>query len=305
MAGAPGLLLLIAAGADRLWRSVRTRPALLALPALVLLQGLALRGWYTDPAYRKGDYGQALASIASRFQPGDLLLLNNREQLCLFDYYHPDDLPWAVVSPGDALTTEGTDRALRQLTDGYSRVWLITFGHLEVFDPQRHVEQWLGAHGYCAYYQSHQGFYVNLYLLGEPPRTPTVEAPAQFEDGIRLLGYDVRPQPVPAGGTLLVTFYWQAEAPPHADYTITAQLLDERGILVAQFDGQPANGARPTSGWQPGETIVDSRAISAAGLPPGTYDLWVGLYTWPDIVRLKLTDGSGADIWHVSKVVVQ
>jgi len=305
MAGGAALLLLVAAGADQLWRSVRTRPALLALPALVLLQGLALRGWYTDPAYRKGDYGQALAGIASRFQPGDLLLLNNREQLCLFDYYRPDDLPWAVVSPGDALTAEGTDRALRQLTDGYSRVWLITYGHLEVFDPQRRVEQWLGAHGYCAYYQSHQGFYVNLYLLGEPPRMPTVEAPVQFEDGIRLLGYDVRPQPVPAGGTLLVTFYWQADTPPHADYTITAQLLDERGTLVAQFDGQPANGARPTSGWQPGETIVDSRAISAAGLPPGTYDLWVGLYTWPDIVRLRLADGSGADAWHVSKVLVQ
>ena len=305
MAGAPGLVLLVAAGADWLCRPARARPLALILPLLLLLQAASLRAWYTDPAYRKGDYGQALAGIVARSQPGDLLLLNNREQLCLFDYYRPEGLAWAAVSPEDTLLPERTDQALQRLTAGHARIWLITFGYLEVFDPQRLVEKWLGAHGYCAYYRSHQGLYVNLYVLGEPPDTPAVEAPARFEDGIRLLGYDLRPDPVPAGGALLVTLYWQADAPPRADYTVFAQLLDERGALAAQFDSQPANGTRPTSGWRPGDTIVDSRAISTEGLAPGSYELWVGLYTWPDIVRLRLADGSGADAWRVRTVVVQ
>jgi urease accessory protein UreF len=67
-----------------------------------------------------------------------------------------------------------------------------------------------------------------------------------------------------------------------ADYTISARLLDVNGQLVAQIDGYPFEGRRPTSGWQPGEAIYDPRTLQPApgidALPPGDYTVAVKLY---------------------------
>ena len=303
--GAPALLLLIAAGLD--WVAGRSRPAtLVLLMSAAAVAAIPLRGWYTDPAYRKSYYGTAIADIVRRAQPGDIILLDNPEQQCLFDYYRPADLPWATLTPDDTLTLAGAGRALERLTQGHSRAWLITYGDTRVFDPQHNADRWLSSHGHWAYYRSYQGFYVRMYVLGEPPAAPPALLSAQFGNQIRFLGYDLRPQPASPDGTLLVTLYWQASVAPRADYTVFAQLLNDQGTLVAQLDGQPAGGSRPTSSWQPGETIVDSRAIPLpADLAPGTYDLWVGLYTWPDLKRLPLSAGSSGDALLVSKVTIQ
>jgi hypothetical protein len=41
----------------------------------------------------------------------------------------------------------------------------------------------------------------------------------------------------------------------------------------------PAGWTRPTTGWLPGEYVVDThRLVLAEGTPPGDYALLVGLY---------------------------
>ena len=86
------------------------------------------------------------------------------------------------------------------------------------------------------------------------------------------------------GATVVVDAVLGRIRPIERDYTVFVHLTDENGQPVAQTDGQPGGGTRPTSGWQPGEAVRDSYAVPlAADMPPGVYTLQVGMYLWPGI----------------------
>ena len=77
-----------------------------------------------------------------------------------------------------------------------------------------------------------------------------------------------------------VTLVWQA-GPGSAEtsYTVFVHLLDDQGRLIGQSDAVPAGGMRPTSGWRPGEFIVDVHRLRLNDLArPGPAHLAVGLY---------------------------
>ena len=49
--------------------------------------------------------------------------------------------------------------------------------------------------------------------------------------------------------------------------------------MVAQQDGIPLFGTRPTSSWQPGEQLIDRYELTiAADAPAQTAQLFVGMY---------------------------
>jgi hypothetical protein len=51
------------------------------------------------------------------------------------------------------------------------------------------------------------------------------------------------------------------------------------GEPLAQHDGVPAGGARPTTGWLPGEVVVDRHALALPEyLAPGPYLLIAALF---------------------------
>lgn len=85
-----------------------------------------------------------------------------------------------------------------------------------------------------------------------------------------------------SGGTLIVALRFAALETPPADYTLTLQLLNAEGVLIAQNDAPPRaplGDARPTTTWQNGETIIDVREIALPpDLPAGEYRLIVGWY---------------------------
>ena len=87
------------------------------------------------------------------------------------------------------------------------------------------------------------------------------------------------------GRHLALTLYWQALRPPKGDYTVFAHVLDSAGNLVAQHDGLPLDGLYPTSEWIAGDVFTQRIELD---VPPGEYDLVVGMYTYPDIVRLPV-----------------
>jgi hypothetical protein len=115
-----------------------------------------------------------------------------------------------------------------------------------------------------------------------------------FEQGIRLVGYDVAPPPYAPGQTLRLQLYWLAQQRPAEDYTVFVHLLDGAGQLVAQQDNPPVRGTRPTSTWEPGAVIVDPYDLSIPGdVAPGEVTLMVGLYRWPDLTRLQVRNQEG------------
>ena len=119
---------------------------------------------------------------------------------------------------------------------------------------------------------------------------------ANFDNKILLLGADLVPEPVAPGEQLASTLYWQAQAEMDIPYSVFIHLLGSDGRVVAGYDGEPQNGARPTTGWVPGEYITDLHQVSIpADLAPGDYVVEVGLYDAgaPEMPRLPILGDEG------------
>ncbi len=118
--------------------------------------------------------------------------------------------------------------------------------------------------------------------------------PAEWQNGIVLLGAELPAAPVLAGEDAWVTLYWQGAAGLTDNVHMRQRLVDADGQVVWQ--GQPAypvSGRYPPVAWKDGEIIPDFTAIPVPGwLPPGSYRLQVGLGPpfSPDSILLR--DGS-------------
>jgi 4-amino-4-deoxy-L-arabinose transferase-like glycosyltransferase len=107
-----------------------------------------------------------------------------------------------------------------------------------------------------------------------------------------LLGYDLAPGPYTSGQPILLTLYWHARAgAASADYTIFTHVLAEDGHLVAQHDGSPANGMRPTPGWLADEIIVDPHDMTFREPYTGPARIEVGLYNPTTLERVPTESG--------------
>jgi hypothetical protein len=111
-------------------------------------------------------------------------------------------------------------------------------------------------------------------------------------DDVRLQGYALDRTSARPGETLVLTLWWLAQSAPGEERSVLIHLLDSGGAKAAQADGAPARGARPTTQWRAGDTIVDTHSVALPpDLPPGQYTLVFGMYRWPSLERLPLRDG--------------
>jgi hypothetical protein len=71
-------------------------------------------------------------------------------------------------------------------------------------------------------------------------------------------------------------------------------LLDGAGQLLMGQDNQPVNGSYPTGIWEPGEIVPDEYTFDTSALPPGEYQLEIGMYLPETGERLSvyLPDGT-------------
>lgn len=121
--------------------------------------------------------------------------------------------------------------------------------------------------------------------------TPVMAAAMPLGRFTELVGYDPPPAEVyPAEGVPL-TLYWRARGTPAAPYVVFTHLLGADGRLVAQHDGSPAGGERPTTGWATGEYVTDAHLLE--WVDPdyrGPLTIEVGLYE-PETGERVLTPG--------------
>jgi hypothetical protein len=150
--------------------------------------------------------------------------------------------------------------------------------------------------------------------------TPTGPIGAQFGEYVVLEGYDLGlAYGKPGDGTFL-TLHFRALKPTPVEYSLFIHLWDaKRQRLIAQWSGQPMDSAYfvwyqvpgehidvayPTTLWQPGEMILDDRRLTLPeDVPPGDYELRVGLYDPISGERLPilengLPDGDSAWIYR-------
>jgi hypothetical protein len=101
---------------------------------------------------------------------------------------------------------------------------------------------------------------------------------------------------------LTVTLVWYAEAETNVSYRVFVHLVGPNGELSAQSDGVPAEWARPTTGWLPGEYITDVHTLTIpSDAERGDYTLQAGLYRMDDG---RLSTPAGSDTVSLGTVTV-
>jgi hypothetical protein len=130
------------------------------------------------------------------------------------------------------------------------------------------------------------------------PPVPTTSTNITFPaDGLILAGYDI-PTIAAPGDLINVRFWWKATSNPPGDYQQFVHLIDSvSGVQITQ-DQSPFGGDRfPTSDWPVGlyESATWQIAIPADAAA-GSYRVYTGLYTLPDLVRRSAVDGEGQPV---------
>jgi hypothetical protein len=109
-----------------------------------------------------------------------------------------------------------------------------------------------------------------------------------FGDAIRLVGVIPDLSSARAGSTLSLTLVWTTASKIRVDYSVSTQLLDGSGRLIAQHDSMPVDNMMPMSAWEPGETIHDPVSLTMPGsAPTGAYSLIVVVYDHQSLARLS------------------
>jgi len=138
-----------------------------------------------------------------------------------------------------------------------------------------------------------------VWVYGAPPEQPAAGGPEVDVDyrlgehiqlkRVRLSSWTLAP-----GETLTVVPVWKSDGMVEKNYTVFCHVLSTSGDLVAQRDSPPIYGFRPTTTWRAGEIIEDSYDIPLDGdLPPGEYDLSVGMYDIETMERLAAFNAAG------------
>jgi hypothetical protein len=132
-----------------------------------------------------------------------------------------------------------------------------------------------------------------------PPLTAAQQAAipnrldADFGGEMKLLGYRLDTPSALPGDSLRLTLYWQSETAMDRNWSIFLHVVDDAGVIIAQRDRYPGQGALATSLLRPGQTFADEYVVQ---LPAGTYSpasavIEVGLYDLLDGARLPLAGG--------------
>ncbi|MCD6285953.1 MAG: hypothetical protein J7M39_08585 [Anaerolineae bacterium] len=121
------------------------------------------------------------------------------------------------------------------------------------------------------------------------PRAETPPAQATWENGLSLLSTEIGGE-FAAGGQLELALTWHYTAATGEEYHLFNHLMRD-GELVAQVDGEPI----PNRYWRDDDILITYFTLQLpAELPPGEYVLRIGSYTWPELLRTMLIDGTDA-----------
>jgi hypothetical protein len=234
------------------------------------------------------EYVTGLAeSLDARTSASDVVLLT------------PSALAGPFVShydgPAQVHLAPETEQALVDITAGQRQILMI-LGDPAAGEASNLAREWLNRHAFFASHEWSDSLQLLTYGLvrGVPAEVPSTSVGANLGDRVVLSGYDL-----PAGDwgpddIVPLTLFWQRLASVDEDLRVFVHLLDGSGQLVAQNDSAPVGGSRPVSSWQEGEIVVDRHGLGLpTGLPPGEYDLYVGLYQPATGDRLPVLNTAG------------
>ena len=267
--------------------------------------------------YRLGPYPYKdfpfVSALASRLQPGDAVLFTDMSFRAAYDVTFQsqarDHTLFTVNYLGTHVYLDEVEQSLTLILSNLARatrVWFVSNLQRETTDlgEGAKAEEIVMAH-LLAQFMLHEavtlGDGTTIRRFGpEPALIP--EAVEALFDRTYLLEAAAVPRAVAAGDTLSIVLTWKGLGPPQGDYSVFVHLRDMTHRTVAQADGWPASGLRPTSSWKVGEQVIDAHVVELPrDLPVGTYQVIVGLYD----ARGRLTLSSDAKEVGIGLVRVQ
>lgn len=276
------------------------------LTALVLAgSAVALANLYGDPAFARADYRAIAARIAADDRNTAVLLVAPN-QWEVFTYYHRDGAPVYPLprgQPDPALV----EPELAAIAAAHERLYVLYWGEGQR-DPQGVIARWLDANTFKASEEWVGDVRLASYAVAPAAAVPPTPSGATFAalDGetITLREFAVWPPTARPGDVVGVRLVWSADATPARATKVFLHLLAADGRLVAQRDGEPGGGQRPTTSWAAGEAIRDNHGLLLPpDLPPGQYELRLGLYDALDpAARLPV---NGGDSLHLEVITVE
>lgn len=317
--------------------------ALAGLASVVLMSGLSLivlARAYDDPRYAATDEGLILLRemLAQEAAPEDVIMLATPKYMPHFLNYYKGDALWypLPVSPGERssceqaplVESENPKDLIDPEVDGlYSRfinhkksLWLVVdYGPMQPC-AARPVEKFLAERTY----QIQSIDLTPTVRLVEYNLTPmsarpfTRPANVRFGENIELVGFDLAGDPLngldslQAGDRIGASLVWRTNAVLEIDYTIAVFLIGVEGVPVGQQDRDVYDLFPPTSQWEISkEYLTNFGFILPSPLPPGVYQLWVAIYSWPTPERLErllvvAPDGSDlGDYYSLAEITIE
>jgi poly-gamma-glutamate capsule biosynthesis protein CapA/YwtB (metallophosphatase superfamily) len=137
-----------------------------------------------------------------------------------------------------------------------------------------------------------------------PADAQRFDPPVAFENGLELLGWRLETPRIRRHRPLFVTTWWRTtqtldarwEVFLHPDPTREGQ---ERFAGGGAGEHEPGDWSYPTNRWRPGELVEDRFDVRPfPDVPPGTYELFVGLWRPDTRVRLRPLDAARDDGGH-------
>jgi hypothetical protein len=129
---------------------------------------------------------------------------------------------------------------------------------------------------------------------GPAERPPSQAVAYRLGEAVQLVGYDL-PARAAAGQPLSLALYWRATGAADRPYTVFVHVVG--ATTVAQADSQPVQGNYPTDLWAAGDRVADEHSVPLpADLPPGDYQVIVGLYSLETQARLPVLDAQGRPV---------
>jgi hypothetical protein len=220
------------------------------------------------------------------------------------DYYLLDvPMPRRMFPATVDQSAAETEESLVQLAREYERLWLVPY-HKSVWDRENVVPRWLANNNLQEQTAELHRMELNAFRPMHSSDDIVLPLNGGLHEQLKLEGayvtVDGRPVDfnqsvaVDAGSELQITLIWAAGREPAGNYTVFIHLLDENGILLAQHDGIPVDGTRPTATWQEGELIIDVHNLVVPEGVHGTGQLVTGIYDSESLQRQELLPGQSA-----------
>ncbi|MCP4357427.1 MAG: hypothetical protein GY796_05345 [Chloroflexi bacterium] len=302
---APAWWLLVGVGLLTLWHGRFRGQRVLAIVGVLGLVGTAvfsLHNYYVNPAFsRSRGYREMAAHIAADLQPGDVFVAHYPDPSLVY-YLRDVPIPYMMQPSDNQLTQDAVVEELSALTADYDRLWFVPAG--TSWDQADVVRPWLDFNTLPEQETTFSRLDLWAYRPAQTIDQIVTPVDQMLANGVRLAGVFVTasgqplnladPAAIEPGAELTVVAVWQAEGAIDGRYTAFVHLLNQDGTLVAQHDGIPVAGTRPTDSWQPGDQIIDVHHLT---LPKGTAvqgQLLVGMYASDSLARQKWPDGRDA-----------